>query len=231
MSRRRSSGQRCGGSSAASTRARTLLKAQLALLALAELRAGEVDQAAKLASRAGSPVDACGGLGRCGPAKYTRVVRHDQGGEMVRQRIPFVTLATLVLVAVTTASRNAPTAAPYLYWANGKTTIGRLRFDGTGVEQSFVSGTGRGPCGLALDREYIYWGSSWAGRSVVRIRVGRSAGRIETGAASTRSSFRRRAITAAVSRSPEARSTGRARPARSSPAGAAGGRLPALRRS
>jgi hypothetical protein len=59
---------------------------------------------------------------------------------------------------------NAPTAAPYLYWANGKTTIGRARLDGTGVEHSFVSGTGRGPCGVALDREHIYWGEALGGK-------------------------------------------------------------------
>ena len=60
---------------------------------------------------------------------------------------------------------SAPAAAPvYLYWANSTagrgapwakrpaaTSIGRARLDGTGVEHSFVSGTGRGPCGVALD--------------------------------------------------------------------------------
>ena len=52
--------------------------------------------------------------------------------------------------------------------------------------------------------------SCWAGRSVVRMRAGRSVVRIETGAVSTRASFRRRAGVAAVSRSPEATSTGQA---------------------
>jgi hypothetical protein len=59
---------------------------------------------------------------------------------------------------------NAPTAAPYLYWANSKTTIGRARLDGTGVEHSFVSGTGRQPCGVTLDREHIYWGEALGGK-------------------------------------------------------------------
>lgn len=69
------------------------------------------------------------------------------------------------VVAVTTDSTNAPAAAPvYLYWANGKTTIGRARLDGTGIEQSFISGTGRGPCGIALDREHIYWGERIGGK-------------------------------------------------------------------
>jgi virginiamycin B lyase len=60
---------------------------------------------------------------------------------------------------------SAPAAAPvHLYWANGKTTIGRARLDGTGVEQSFVSGTGRGPCGVVLDRKHIYWAERLGGR-------------------------------------------------------------------
>ena len=77
-------------------------------------------------------------------------------------------LALAGVVAVTTASTNTSTAAPvHLYWANNTegwgvrpaaTTIGRARLDGTGVEQSFVSGTGRRPCGVALDRKHIYLG-------------------------------------------------------------------------
>jgi virginiamycin B lyase len=78
--------------------------------------------------------------------------------------VPVIVLLVGV-VAVTTGSTNAPpTAGPYLYWANGKTTIGRARLDGTGVEQRFVSGTGRGPCGVALDREHIYWGEALGGK-------------------------------------------------------------------
>jgi virginiamycin B lyase len=77
------------------------------------------------------------------------------------------------VVAVTTAWTTARTAAPvHLYWANftpgwgakpAATTIGRARLDGTGVEQSFVSGTGRRPCGVALDRKHIYWGELLGG--------------------------------------------------------------------
>ena len=43
-------------------------------------------------------------------------------------------------------------------------TIGRSRLDGTGVEDGFVSGTGRGPCGVALDRKNIYWGEALGGK-------------------------------------------------------------------
>jgi hypothetical protein len=88
--------------------------------------------------------------------------------------VALVSLALVALVAVTTAWTSARTAAPvHLYWANntpgwgakpGATTIGRARLDGTGVEHSFVSGTGRGPCGVALDREHIYWAEALGGK-------------------------------------------------------------------
>jgi hypothetical protein len=68
---------------------------------------------------------------------------------------------------------SAPAAAPvYLYWANlerggahsAGTTIGRARLDGTGVEHSFISGTGRRPCGVALDGTHIYWAEQQGGK-------------------------------------------------------------------
>jgi hypothetical protein len=77
------------------------------------------------------------------------------------------------VVVVTTAWTSTRTAAPvHLYWANNTpgwgakpaaTTIGRARLDGTGVEHSFVSGAGRRPCGVALDRKHIYWGELQGG--------------------------------------------------------------------
>src|SRR5262245_43931331 len=77
-------------------------------------------------------------------------------------------VALVGVVAVTTAWTTARTAAPvHLYWANdtpGPGTIGRARLDGTGVEQSFVSGTGRRPCWVALDRKHIYWGEALGGK-------------------------------------------------------------------
>ncbi len=85
-----------------------------------------------------------------------------------------VSVALVGVVAVTTAWTSARTAAPvHLYWANNTpgwgarpaaTTIGRARLDGTGVEQSFVSGTGRRPCGVALDRKHIYWAELQGGK-------------------------------------------------------------------
>jgi hypothetical protein len=78
------------------------------------------------------------------------------------------------VVAVTTAWTSARAATSvYLYWANSTPgsgakpppmTIGRARLDGTGVEHSFVSGTGRGPCGVALDRTHIYWAERLGGK-------------------------------------------------------------------
>jgi hypothetical protein len=68
--------------------------------------------------------------------------------------VALVSVALVGVVAVTPAWTRARTAAPvHLYWANNTpgwgsrpaaTTIARARLDGTRVEHSFVSGTGRG---------------------------------------------------------------------------------------
>jgi hypothetical protein len=58
----------------------------------------------------------------------------------------------------------ADSASAYVYWTNWDTgTIGRANPDGTGVNQSFVSGFTH-PAALAADAGYIYWGSSDASR-------------------------------------------------------------------
>jgi hypothetical protein len=89
----------------------------------------------------------------------------------LRRLILGVALLAIIVGAATLGfaagghATSAPAAAPvHLYWANSNTTIARARLDGTGVEQSFVSGTGRGPCGIALDREHIYWGERLGGK-------------------------------------------------------------------
>jgi hypothetical protein len=50
----------------------------------------------------------------------------------------------------------------YVYWANTScTSIGRARLTPTGVteiDQEFVDLDEEGPCGLAIDANYIYWG-------------------------------------------------------------------------
>ena len=78
------------------------------------------------------------------------------------------------VVGVATGRTSARAAAPvHLYWVNSTPgsgakpppmTIGRARLDGTGVEHSFVSGTGRGPCGVALDGTHIYWAEALGGK-------------------------------------------------------------------
>jgi hypothetical protein len=74
--------------------------------------------------------------------------------------------------AIPRAATARATGPVFLYWANNTpgwggrpaaTTIGRARLDGTGVERSFVSGAGRRPCGVAVDREHIYWGELQGG--------------------------------------------------------------------
>src|SRR4029450_7078424 len=106
--------------------------------------------------------------------------------QVVRMRRLILGVALLAIIAGAATlgfaagghATSAPAAAPvYLYWANSTagrgapwakrpaaTSIGRARLDGTGVEHSFVSGTGRGPCGVALDREHIYWGEALGGK-------------------------------------------------------------------
>ncbi len=100
--------------------------------------------------------------------------------------VALVGAALVGVVAVTTAWASVRTAAPvHLYWANNtpgwgarpaSTTIGWARLDGTGVEHSFVSGAGRIPCGVALDRKHIYW-AELLGGAVGRPAEGGAVGR------------------------------------------------------
>ena len=71
----------------------------------------------------------------------------------------------------------AADANGYVYWANSSiptlngTTLGRANLDGTGVDQSFITGA-NGPCGVAVDSAHIYWGNDGAG---VGTTLGRAA--------------------------------------------------------
>jgi hypothetical protein len=48
-------------------------------------------------------------------------------------------------------------AAPHIYWANETAnTIGEANLDGTGVNQSFITGANL-PFGVAVDGQHIYW--------------------------------------------------------------------------
>jgi hypothetical protein len=108
-----------------------------------------------------------------GKTPATRGWLHRPTHAFGRCAVALVSVALVGVVAVTTAWTSARTAAPvHLYWANNTpgwgarpsaTTIGRARLDGRGVEHSFVSGAGRRPCGVALDRKHIYWGELQGG--------------------------------------------------------------------
>ena len=53
----------------------------------------------------------------------------------------------------------AARADAYVYWTNYGTpgTIGRANLDGTGVNQSFITGLGTSPNGVAVDGAHAYW--------------------------------------------------------------------------
>ena len=48
--------------------------------------------------------------------------------------------------------------AAHVYWANSRSTgtIGRANLDGTGVDQSFITGVDL-PGGVAVDAAHVYW--------------------------------------------------------------------------
>src|SRR5918911_204635 len=77
--------------------------------------------------------------------------RHRLWSTLVRRAAP--TLATLVLATFVLA---APADA-FVYWANsGTNSIGRANLDGTGADQSFITGA-NAPVGVAVDGAHIYW--------------------------------------------------------------------------
>jgi hypothetical protein len=63
-----------------------------------------------------------------------------------------------LVLACLLASWIAPSAEPTgLYWtSDGSNTIGSANLDGTGVNQSLISGAD-GPEGVAVDATYVYW--------------------------------------------------------------------------
>src|ERR687883_121650 len=77
--------------------------------------------------------------------------RHRLWSTLVRRAAP--TLATLVLATFVLA---APADA-FVYWANsGTNSIGRANVDGTGANQSFITGA-NAPDGVAVDAAHVYW--------------------------------------------------------------------------
>ena len=62
-------------------------------------------------------------------------------------------LATLALAALAFADR----ADAYVYWANGGTgSIGRANLDGSGANQSFITGANN-PQGVAVNGSHVHW--------------------------------------------------------------------------
>jgi hypothetical protein len=64
-------------------------------------------------------------------------------------------------------------ADAYVYWANGavgSTTIGRANNDGTGVDNSFITGAIE-PHGVAVDGKHIYWANFLGGGSIGRANL------------------------------------------------------------
>ena len=71
-----------------------------------------------------------------------------QSSAKPRARSPLALLLAAILVL---ALAFTPRAAASVYWADNKgTTIGSANLDGTGVNQSFITG-GANPCGVAVD--------------------------------------------------------------------------------
>lgn len=65
-------------------------------------------------------------------------------------------VAAVWAVAVVGAPAAAALSPPRMYWANQDGTIGQANVDGTGLNQSFITG-GNAPFGMALDSQHIYW--------------------------------------------------------------------------
>jgi virginiamycin B lyase len=70
-------------------------------------------------------------------------------------------LAVLVLLCVAVPARA------YVYWANaGSDSIGRANLDGSGADQSFITGATGNPVGVAVGGGHIYWtGNDTIGRA------------------------------------------------------------------
>jgi hypothetical protein len=70
---------------------------------------------------------------------------------VAQMRYRLAALATTI-----TALALVPSAHAFIYWGNSDGTIGRANDDGSGVSQSFITGTNVA-CGVAIDGSHIYW--------------------------------------------------------------------------
>lgn len=75
---------------------------------------------------------------------------------MIVSRARTGTLLAALLFSLSLALSSG--AEAHIYWSTGS-SIGRANLDGTGVNQSFISGT-CGSFGLAVDSNYVYWANA-----------------------------------------------------------------------
>ena len=91
-------------------------------------------------------------------ARLTGVASPDQHRRLLSSTIAAVLALLAALLGLALAL--APRADAYVYWTAPGTpsgpTIGRANLDGTGMNQSFISGVGP-PLAIAVDAGHIYW--------------------------------------------------------------------------
>ena len=69
-------------------------------------------------------------------------------------------LALAVTLAVMVSGCLAAQADAFIYWTSSNSNaIGRANLDGTGVNQSFITGAS-GPAGVAVDGQHVYWANN-----------------------------------------------------------------------
>jgi hypothetical protein len=83
-------------------------------------------------------------------------------GGLANGSYTFTVSLTLTDGGTASATRHFNVAVPvrHVYWADdGTGTIGRANLDGTGANQSFISGAS-GPIGVAVDAGHVYWANN-----------------------------------------------------------------------
>jgi virginiamycin B lyase len=73
-----------------------------------------------------------------------------------------ISLAGILATAFVLAIGFSSSAQAYVYWTNDDDTMGRANLDGTGANQSFITGVGFAT-GMAVDRQHVYWSNNYAG--------------------------------------------------------------------
>jgi virginiamycin B lyase len=79
------------------------------------------------------------------------------GPVRVSKRFLTAKLLTLAVLVVAGLAILPATASAFVYWTNyGTNTIGRANLDGSGANQSFITGASI-PYGIAVDAGHVYW--------------------------------------------------------------------------